>query len=59
MEAARQLKFIHDVVDINNMIDVKREEIQYIGMATLYIDGTGVCLANIGGILCRVEIKWK
>jgi hypothetical protein len=51
---AHQLKFV-----INKYIDRKYEEIQYIGMATLYMDGTGVCLANIGGMLCRVEIRWK
>lgn len=57
--AIRQLKIVEHIVDINKMLDRKVEEIQYIGEATLYMDGTGVCLANIGGMLCRVEIKWK
>lgn len=42
-------------VDLDGHIDAKG--IQYIGKASRQPDGTWLCLANVGGALCRVEVK--
>jgi hypothetical protein len=41
--------------DVDGHVDAKG--IRYIGKAVLMGDGTWRCLANVGGALCRVEVK--
>lgn len=43
------------MVDIDGHVDDRG--ICYYGYAVEYIDGSWVCLANIDGTLCRVEVK--
>jgi hypothetical protein len=42
-------------IDVNGMID-EATGIEYIGKATKTFDGHWLCLANVGGSLCRVEL---
>jgi len=44
-------------INVHNMMDRKHEAIRYIGEATKQFDGTWRCLADIGGMLCLVEVK--
>ena len=44
-------------VDVDKVLDCKRDYIQYIGEATQMFDGTWRCLANVGGALCVVEVS--
>lgn len=41
--------------DIDGYVDAKG--IKYIGSAWELMDGTWLCLANVGGALCRVQVK--
>lgn len=43
-------------IDIDGYIDERG--IQYLGNAVKQEDGTWQCLANVGGALCRVEVKF-
>lgn len=40
---------------VDGLID--RRGIRYLGIATRQPDGTWQCLADVGGSLCRVEVK--
>jgi hypothetical protein len=42
-------------IDVDGMVDAKG--IRFIGKAILMGDGTWRCLADVGGALCRVEVK--
>jgi len=52
-----QLLTTGEIADVDGMVDRKREGISYIGQATKQFDGTWRCLANVGGMLCLVEVK--
>jgi len=41
-------------IDLDGHVDAKG--IRYIGKATRQMNGKYLCLANVGGALCRVEI---
>ena len=45
-------------IDVDGLID-ESIGIQYIGKATKTFDGHWLCLANVGGALCRVEVTVK
>lgn len=42
-------------IDIDGYVDERG--IKYLGKAVRQEDGTWQCLANVGGALCRVEVK--
>jgi len=43
------------VIDVDGMID-EATGVRYIGKATKTFDGHWLCLADVGGSLCRVEL---
>jgi hypothetical protein len=43
-------------IDVNGVIDATTG-ICYIGKASKLFDGRWLCLANVGGALCRVEVS--
>ena len=43
-------------IDVDGYVDERG--IQYLGKAVKQEDGTWQCLANVGGALCRVEVKF-
>ena len=43
-------------IDVHGLVD-ESNGIRYIGKATKTFDGSWVCLANVGGALCRVEVS--
>jgi hypothetical protein len=43
-------------IDVDGVFD-ETTGIRYIGKATKTFDGSWLCLANIGGALCRVELR--
>ncbi len=45
-------------IDVNGLFD-DATGISYIGQATKTFDGRWLCLANVGGALCRVELTVK
>jgi hypothetical protein len=42
-------------IDVDGLVD-ESTGIRYIGKATRTFDGTWLCLADVGGALCRVEV---
>jgi hypothetical protein len=42
-------------INVDGMHDAKG--VRFLGKATLMGDGTWRCLADVGGALCRVEVK--
>ncbi|HVJ92313.1 MAG TPA: hypothetical protein VM580_21080 [Labilithrix sp.] len=47
-----------DEIDLDGMIDPKSNEgIRYVGKAKRMVDGSYLCLADVGGALCRVEVR--
>jgi hypothetical protein len=45
-------------IDVDGLID-ESTGIRYIGKAAKTFDGHWLCLANVGGALCRVELTVK
>lgn len=50
-----ELDLYNETIDVDGMYD-QRNGIQYIGNARRRNDGKWVCLANVGGALCLVEV---
>lgn len=45
-------------IDVDGMIDPKSGgRIRYVGKATRMVDGSYLCLADVDGRLCRVEVR--
>ena len=51
-----QLEGVRLEIDVDGYVDERG--IQYLGKAVKQEDGTWQCLANVGGALCRVEVKF-
>jgi len=51
-----ELQLHNDEVDVDLLYDRSRPDIQYIGKARKQNNGLWVCLANVGGALCLVEV---
>lgn len=45
-------------IDVDGLVD-ESTGIQYIGKAMKTYEGHWLCLANVGGALCRVEVTMK
>jgi hypothetical protein len=43
-------------IDVDGLID-EATGIRYLGTATKTFEGTWLCLADVGGALCRVELR--
>lgn len=43
-------------IDVDGLVD-ESTDICYIGKATRDFDGRWLCLANVGGAFCRVEVR--
>jgi hypothetical protein len=43
-------------IDVDGLVD-EATGIRYIGKAKKTFDGCWLCLANVGGALCRVELR--
>lgn len=43
-------------IDVDGLID-ETTGIRYVGKATKTFGGRWLCLANVGGLLCRVELS--
>ena len=46
-----------ETVTVDGMYDPKHPEIQYWGKASRQADGRYKCYANVGGLLCVVEVS--
>jgi hypothetical protein len=43
-------------VSVDGLKDSKRPSIEYWGVATRQANGRYICLANVDGLLCQVEV---
>lgn len=46
-------------VDVDGLFDSRTSRIRYIGRATLQENGKYICLADVDGCLCRVEVNLR
>lgn len=46
-------------VDVDGLCDSRTSRIRYIGRATLQENGRFICLADVDGCLCRVEVSLR
>ena len=54
MDTQLELKLYSEEIDIDNYVDARG--IRYIGKAIKQNNGKYFCLADVGGMLCRVEV---
>jgi len=52
-----ELNLYPDVIAVNGLWDRNHEDIKYLGDAKRDNDGRWICLANVAGMLCIVEVK--
>jgi hypothetical protein len=46
-----------ETVNVDGLRDSRDNTIEYLGIAMRQPDGTYLCLANVGGLLCKVQVN--